>query len=153
MDWSSSLQGLAGGILIGLSATWLMATLGRIAGISGIIGNLITVRPRGDSAWRITFLLGLISGPMLLMLLGGNLGNVAGAPGEVIGQPAGGVVLMLVAGLLVGVGTGLGSGCTSGHGVCGLARLSPRSLAATLTFLATAIVTVFVVGQLSGGGA
>ncbi|MFO8047165.1 MAG: YeeE/YedE family protein [Halomonas sp.] len=153
MDWSSSLQGLAGGILIGLSATWLMATLGRIAGISGIIGNLITVRPEGDSAWRLTFLLGLISGPIVLILLGGGLGNVAGSPGDVIGAPAGGVVLMLIAGLLVGVGTGLGSGCTSGHGVCGLARLSPRSLAATLTFLVAAIITVYVVRHMIGGGA
>ncbi|MGM0983708.1 MAG: YeeE/YedE family protein [Pseudomonadota bacterium] len=153
MDWSSSLQGLAGGILIGLSATWLMATLGRIAGISGILGNLITLRPKGDSAWRLTFLLGLISGPIVLMLLGGGLGNVAGAPGEVVGEPAGGVALMLVAGLLVGLGTGIGSGCTSGHGVCGLARLSPRSLVATLTFLVAAIVTVFVVRHMIGGGA
>ncbi|MCE0733003.1 YeeE/YedE family protein [Halomonas sp. G15] len=153
MDWSSSLQGLAGGVLIGLSATWLMATLGRIAGISGIIGTLITARPKGDSAWRLTFLLGLISGPIVVMLLGGGLGNVAGAAGEVIGEPAGGVLLMLVAGLLVGLGTGLGSGCTSGHGVCGLARLSPRSLVATLTFLVMAIVTVFVVRHVIGGGA
>ncbi len=82
MDWSSSLQGLAGGVLIGLSATWLMATLGRIAGISGIIGTLITARPKGDSAWRVTFLLGMISGPIVVMLLGGGLGNVAGAAGE-----------------------------------------------------------------------
>ncbi|WP_282038429.1 YeeE/YedE family protein [Halomonas alimentaria] len=153
MDWSSSLQGLAGGVLIGLSATWLMATLGRIAGISGIIGTLITARPKGDSAWRLTFLLGLISGPIVVMLLGGGLGNVAGAAGEVIGEPAGGVLLMLVAGLLVGLGTGLGSGCTSGHGVCGLARLSPRSLVATLTFLVMAIITVFVVRHVIGGGA
>ncbi|MDR5891362.1 YeeE/YedE family protein [Halomonas mongoliensis] len=153
MDWSASLSGLAGGILIGLSATWLMATLGRIAGISGIVGSLVTVRPKGDSAWRLTFLLGLISGPILLMLLGGGLGNVAGAPGEVIGAPAGGVAVMLVAGLLVGVGTGIGSGCTSGHGVCGLSRLSPRSLVATLTFLVAAIITVYVVRHLIGGGA
>ena len=157
MDWSASLQGLFGGVLIGLSATWLMATLGRIAGISGIIGTLITARPRGDSAWRLTFLLGLISGPLLLMLFGGGLGNVAGVgvdvTGEVIGAPAGGVALMLIAGLLVGVGTGLGSGCTSGHGVCGLSRLSPRSLAATLTFLVAAIVTVYVMRHLIGGGA
>nr|WP_269816167.1 YeeE/YedE family protein [Halomonas sp. G15] len=130
-----------------------MATLGRIAGISGIIGTLITARPKGDSAWRLTFLLGLISGPIVVMLLGGGLGNVAGAAGEVIGEPAGGVLLMLVAGLLVGLGTGLGSGCTSGHGVCGLARLSPRSLVATLTFLVMAIVTVFVVRHVIGGGA
>ncbi|MFW6346499.1 MAG: YeeE/YedE family protein [Halomonas sp.] len=157
MDWSSSLQGLAGGILIGLSATWLMATLGRVAGISGIIGNLITVRPAGDSAWRVTFLLGLISGPVVLMLLGGGLGNVTGsgvdATGQVVGQPAGGVVLMLLAGLLVGVGTGLGSGCTSGHGVCGLSRLSVRSMVATVTFLVAAIITVYVVRHVIGGGA
>jgi uncharacterized membrane protein YedE/YeeE len=91
------------------------------------------------------------------MLLGGDLGNVAGGgldvTGEVIGQPAGGVPLMLLAGLLVGVGTGLGSGCTSGHGVCGLARLSVRSLVATITFLVAAIVTVFVVRHMIGGGA
>lgn len=153
MDWSATLHGLAGGILIGLSATWLMATLGRIAGISGIVGSLVTARPKGDSAWRLTFLLGLVSGPILLMLLGGGLGNVAGAPGEVIGAPAGGVAVMLVAGLLVGVGTGIGSGCTSGHGVCGLSRLSPRSLVATLTFLVAAIITVYVVRHLIGGGA
>ena len=157
MDWTASLQGLIGGILIGLSATWLMATLGRIAGISGILGTLITQRPRGDSAWRLAFLLGLVSGPVVLMLAGGGLGNVAGngvdVTGEVVGAPAGGVPLMLAAGLLVGLGTGIGSGCTSGHGVCGLARLSRRSLVATLTFLAAAIVTVFVVRHVIGGGA
>ncbi|MCH4563444.1 MULTISPECIES: YeeE/YedE family protein [Halomonas] len=153
MDVTASLQGLVGGVLIGLSATWLMATLGRIAGISGIIGNLITVRPKGDSAWRLTFLLGLISGPIVLMLLGGGLGNVAGSPDGVVGEPAGGVAAMLVAGVLVGAGTGLGSGCTSGHGVCGLSRLSVRSMVATVTFLVTAIVTVFVVRHLIGGGA
>ncbi|WP_412176382.1 YeeE/YedE family protein [Halomonas sp. HP20-15] len=129
-----------------------MATLGRIAGISGIIGTLVTARPKGDSAWRFAFLLGLISGPIVLVMLWGGLGNVAGAPGEVIGQPAGGVGRMLVAGLLVGVGTSLGSGCTSGHGVCGLARLSPRSLIATLVFLTVAMVTVFIVRHVFMGG-
>ncbi|WP_299236794.1 YeeE/YedE family protein [uncultured Halomonas sp.] len=157
MDWNSSLQGLAGGVLIGLSATWLMATLGRIAGISGIVGTLITARPKGDSVWRLTFVLGLISGPIVVMLLGGGLGNVAGdavdVTGRVIGEPAGGVALMLLAGLLVGLGTGLGSGCTSGHGVCGLSRLSVRSMVATVTFLVAAIVTVFVVRHVIGGGA
>lgn len=153
MDWTASLQGLIGGVLIGLSATWLMATLGRIAGISGIIGTLVTARPRGDSAWRLAFVLGLVSGPVVVLLAGGGLGNVAGAPGEVIGEPAGGVPLMLLAGLLVGLGTGLGSGCTSGHGVCGLARLSVRSMVATVTFLVAAIVTVFVVRHVIGGGA
>ncbi|MBT2801025.1 YeeE/YedE family protein [Halomonas sp. ISL-56] len=153
MDWMASLHGLAGGVLIGLSATWLMATLGRIAGISGIVGNLITQRrPKGDSAWRVAFLLGLISGSLVIMALGGGLGNVAGNPGGVIGAPAGGVGLMLVAGLLVGVGTGLGSGCTSGHGVCGLARLAPRSMAATGMFLLTALVTVYISRHLLGLG-
>ncbi|KXS36698.1 YeeE/YedE family protein [Modicisalibacter tunisiensis] len=153
MDMAASLHGLFGGVLIGLSAVWLMATLGRIAGISGILSGLIWERPEGDSAWRLAFLAGLIVGPMLLMLAGGNLGNVAGAPGAVIGAPIGGTGLMLVAGLLVGLGTGLGSGCTSGHGVCGLARLSPRSLAATLVFVAAAMLTVYGVRHVLGGGA
>lgn len=153
MDWNASLQGLVGGVLIGLSAVWLMATLGRIAGISGIVGSLVTTLPKGDSAWRVAFVLGLVSGPLLLIALGGGLGNVAGVPGAVVGEPAGGVGLMLVAGLLVGVGTGLGSGCTSGHGVCGLARLSPRSMVATVTFLVTAILTVYLVRHLFGGEA
>nr|WP_255200436.1 YeeE/YedE family protein [Halomonas titanicae] len=126
-----------------------MATLGRIAGISGIIGTLITTRPKGDSAWRLAFVLGLVSGPAVALFIGG-LGNVVNSPGEVIGQPSGGVPLMLVAGLLVGLGTGLGSGCTSGHGVCGLARLSMRSLVATVTFLIAAIITVFVVRHVMG---
>lgn len=151
MDIGASLSGLVGGILIGLSAIWLMGSLGRIAGISGILSGLLLERPRGDSAWRLAFLLGLVSGPAVLMLLGGELGNVAGAPDEVIGAPAGGVGLMVTAGLLVGVGTGIGSGCTSGHGVCGLARLSPRSLVATLTFLGVAMVTVFIMRHVLGG--
>lgn len=150
MDIGASLSGLVGGILIGLSAIWLMGSLGRIAGISGILSGLLLERPRGDSAWRLAFLLGLVSGPAVLMLLGGELGNVAGAPDEVIGAPAGGVGLMVTAGLLVGVGTGIGSGCTSGHGVCGLARLSPRSLVATLTFLGVAMVTVFIMRHVLG---
>ncbi|GAA0561531.1 YeeE/YedE family protein [Halomonas salifodinae] len=158
MDWSASLHGLVGGILIGLSATWLMGSLGRIAGISGILSGLVFERPKGDSAWRLTFLLGLISGPLLVMALGGGLGNVVGeagvdATGAVIGAPAGGVGLMIVAGLLVGLGTGIGSGCTSGHGVCGLSRLSARSLVATLTFLVMAMVTVYGVRHVVGGGA
>ncbi|MBZ5875764.1 MULTISPECIES: YeeE/YedE family protein [Chromohalobacter] len=151
MDIEASLSGLVGGILIGLSAIWLMGSLGRISGISGILSGLLLERPRGDSAWRLAFLLGLVCGPMVLMLLGGELGNVAGAPNEVIGAPAGGVGLMVIAGLLVGVGTGIGSGCTSGHGVCGLARLSPRSMAATLVFVLVAMLTVFVVRHVLGG--
>ena len=156
MDWTAAVQGLVGGVLIGLSATWLMAMLGRIAGISGILSNLITQGFKGDSAWRLAFLLGLISGPLVIVALGGGLGNAvvngAGSSGEVIGAPLGGVGLMLVAGLLVGVGTGLGSGCTSGHGVCGLARLAPRSMAATAMFLLTALATVYISRHLLGVG-
>jgi len=148
----ASVSGLAGGVLIGLSAVWLMAALGRIAGVSGIISGLLLERPAADFAWRLAFLLGLVSGPLALVLLNSDLGNVAGAPSAVIGVPAGGVGLMLLAGLLVGIGTGIGSGCTSGHGVCGLARLSRRSLFATLTFLLVAMATVFVVRHLVGGG-
>nr|WP_298377161.1 YeeE/YedE family protein [uncultured Halomonas sp.] len=157
MDVAASLHGLIGGMLIGLSAVWLMATLGRIAGISGILSGLLTGGSSGDSAWRLTFLLGLISGPIILMLLSSGLseglGNVVNAPAKVIGEPAGGIGLMLLAGLLVGVGTGIGGGCTSGHGVCGMARLSPRSIVATATFLLVAILTVYVTRHAIGGGA
>nr|WP_299244410.1 YeeE/YedE thiosulfate transporter family protein [uncultured Halomonas sp.] len=151
VDVTASLHGLIGGILIGLSAVWLMATLGRIAGISGILSGLLTRSSQGDSAWRLTFLLGLISGPLILMLLGSDLGNVASAPAKVIGEPVGGVGIMLLAGLLVGVGTGIGGGCTSGHGVCGLARVSTRSIVATLTFLLVAIITVYLMRHVIGG--
>lgn len=153
MDIAASLSGLLGGVLIGLSAVWLMATLGRIAGISGILSGLFYERGNSDSGWRLAFLLGLISGPLLLATLGGGLGNVAGDADAVIGEPVGGVGVMLLAGLLVGAGTGIGSGCTSGHGVCGLARLSPRSLAATLVFVAVAMLTVFVTRHLLEGNA
>ncbi|MDO0947401.1 YeeE/YedE family protein [Chromohalobacter israelensis] len=149
MGW---LQGALGGVLIGLSATLLMGLLGRIAGISGILSGLIFERG-GDRPWRLAFLLGLVSGPGLLMLSGVDWGNVAGDSGATIGAPASGLTTMLVAGLLVGLGTGLGSGCTSGHGVCGLARLSPRSMAATLVFVLVAMLTVFVARHLLGGSA
>lgn len=127
---------LAGGGLIGAAAVLLMALEGRIAGISGIVGGLLPPTPASDKGWRIAFLVGLIGGPVLVAL-------ALGIPA--VGAPMVGVGGALLAGALVGVGTGLGSGCTSGHGVCGLARLSPRSLAATLTFMATAALTVLLV--------
>jgi hypothetical protein len=122
-------MGLAGGGCIGLGAVLLMAGNGRIAGISGITAGLLPPgrdRAGRDWAWRAAFLAGIMLGPLPV---GWALGHSA------IGAPAVGMALLVPAGLLVGFGTGLGSGCTSGHGVCGLARLSPRSLAATLTFL------------------
>ena len=131
--WSA----LAGGLLIGLAAAALILFNGRIAGISGIAGGLL--RPeRGDTGWRVAFLLGLIGAP-LVYLLGGPLPEV---------QVEAGTATLIAAGLLVGVGTRYGAGCTSGHGVCGLSRLSPRSLAATLAFMLAGFATVFVVRHL-----
>ncbi|GED42522.1 YeeE/YedE family protein [Cobetia marina] len=149
MDMMSSMKGLAGGVLIGLSAVMLMAFLGRIAGISGITrGALLESGP--DRRWRIAFVLGLISGPLLLVLFNLDWGNVAEGTDALIGDPTSGVLSMMFAGLLVGMGTGIGGGCTSGHGVCGIARLSPRSLVATGVFVAIAMLTVFVTRHLLG---
>jgi len=132
---------LLGGVLIGAAAVLLMAALGRIAGISGIAGSLLR-RGVADRGWRIAFVLGLLLAPMLLWLLRGDSG---------IGMPQVGLPWMALAGLLVGFGTGIGSGCTSGHGVCGIARLSPRSLLATAVFMLFGIATVYVVRHLTGG--
>ncbi|QCG99121.1 YeeE/YedE family protein (plasmid) [Azospirillum sp. TSA2s] len=129
-----------GGLLIGLSAALLWVAKGRIAGISGILGGFGALRP-GDIAWRALFLVGLMTAPLLYGAAGGALPESASHTGP---------TLLIVAGLLVGFGTRLGSGCTSGHGVCGLARLSPRSLAATALFMVSAAVTVFVVRYLIG---
>ncbi len=133
------LPGLAGGVLIGLAVVLLMATLGRVTGISGIIGSLLPPNPVSDRGWRLMFILGLVLGPVLVMALTGQSG---------IGQVTDSTTLVIVAGLLVGVGTAIGSGCTSGHGVCGLSRFSMRSLVATLTFMAAGIITVAVVRHL-----
>jgi uncharacterized membrane protein YedE/YeeE len=135
------LGALCGGVLIGLSAVVLMAALGRIAGISGIASGLLG---GGDRGWRLAFVLGLLAGPLLLLWLRGDSG---------IGAPQVGLPWMALAGLLVGFGTRLGGGCTSGHGVCGIARLSPRSLLATAVFMVFGIATVFVLRHLSGVGA
>ena len=120
-----------GGALIGLAATLLMLLTGRIAGISGILGDLVDLAS-ADRMWRLAFLAGLIAAP--LVFAAGRHGLSAPTmPGWSI---------VIAAGLLVGVGTRLGSGCTSGHGICGIARLSPRSIAATLTFIAVAMLVV-----------
>ena len=132
---------LLGGALIGAAAVLLMAGIGRIAGISGIVGGALE-RPRGDTAWRWLFLAGLIGGAGLHRLF---------AADPIVPRADFPVAALLIAGLLVGVGTRLGSGCTSGHGVCGLARLSPRSLVATATFMVAGIVTVWLVRHGLGG--
>ncbi|MSP48414.1 MAG: YeeE/YedE family protein [Alphaproteobacteria bacterium] len=134
------LTSLLGGGLIGLAATLLLLLNGRIAGISGIMAGAIAA-PGPERDWRTAFLVGLIFGPVTFAFFGGTL------PQPVL--PA--LPIVVVAGLLVGFGTRLGGGCTSGHGVCGLARLSPRSLAATATFVVAAMATVFLVRLLGGG--
>jgi len=133
-----------GGVLIGLSAVFLMAALGRVAGISGIASGLLAGAEPSDRGWRLAFVVGLVAGPLLLSLAQGDSG---------IGVPQVGWPWMAAAGLLVGFGTRLGSGCTSGHGVCGIARLSPRSLVATMVFMVFGVATVFVVRHLLGGAA
>ncbi|MFP4518837.1 MAG: YeeE/YedE family protein [Oceanicaulis sp.] len=125
-----------GGALIGLAAVILMAGNGRIAGISGIAGGLIGPRQgAGERGWRAAFIIGLVAAPLLYMAFG---------PAIEVTIPAS-TPLLIAAGLLVGVGTQLGSGCTSGHGVCGISRLSARGIAATLTFMATGAIAVFLV--------
>ncbi len=139
IDWNNFTPwaALAGGILLGLASAMFILVNGRILGISGIVGGLL--RPTaGDAGWRISFVLGMLAAPLLYML-------VAGPVPATIDAGWGTVVL---AGLLVGVGTRYGSGCTSGHGVCGLSRLSPRSLAATLSFMGAGFAIVFLVRHL-----
>ncbi len=130
---------LAGGVLIGLAAAAFVLLLGRIAGISGMLGGLI--ERAADWPLRLAFVLGLIAAPAAYALLSGSL-----PVPEITASP----LTLGVAGLMVGVGTRYASGCTSGHGVCGLSRLSPRSLVATLTFMAAGFATVFVVRHLLG---
>lgn len=141
IDWAhfTPLAALAGGALIGLAAAMFVLLNGRIAGISGVLGGLL--RPsRGDVAWRAAFLLGLVGAPCVHLLF-------AALPSVRIDADYGALIL---AGLLVGVGTRYGAGCTSGHGVCGLSRLSFRSLVATAAFMGAGFATVFVVRHLFG---
>lgn len=143
MNDFTPLSALLGGALIGLSASALLAFTGRIAGISGIVGGLL--RPRaGDIGWRAAFALGLFSGGGILRLLDPSALALPGLPG---------LPVVVLAGLLVGVGTHLGNGCTSGHGVCGISRGSRRSLVATLAFMLTGMLTVWLTrGFLRGAG-
>lgn len=131
-----------GGALIGLSAALLLWAKGRVAGISGIAGGIIYPE-KGDMDWRIVFVVGLIIGGFIYQVVG--LGAGVQHIEAVVDTP-----WLIVAGLLVGIGTTVGTGCTSGHGICGLARRSPRSLVATLTFMISAIVTVFIIRHILG---
>ena len=138
---SMGVTALAGGVLIGLSATLLLWLNGRVAGVSGILSGVLLPKS-GDIAWRAMFLAGLIVAAGVYMAL------VPGAPVPRTDFPRAGLV---VAGLLVGFGTRMANGCTSGHGVCGIARLSMRSLVAVMTFMLTAIATTFVVRHVWSG--
>ncbi|MBB3194886.1 YeeE/YedE family protein [Roseateles terrae] len=141
IDWQAFTPwaSLAGGVLIGLAAALLALLNGRIAGISGIVGGLLAPRSH-ETSWRLAFVLGLIASPAVYALL-----TTVPAPSVSASGP-----VLAVAGLLVGLGTRYGSGCTSGHGVCGLSRRSPRSLAATVAFMAAGFLTVFIVRHLLG---
>lgn len=139
----SPIASLLGGALIGLSAAFLMALNGRVAGISGITAGLLSwEKPGPDAGWRLAFVVGLILAPPLLAAAGLFVAPIV----FVVPMP-----LMIVAGLLVGFGTVLGNGCTSGHGVCGIARLSGRSLAATAVFMIAGMATVYVMRHILGG--
>lgn len=141
IDWPhfDPVAALIGGLLIGASAALFAALNGRVAGISGIVGGLL--RPaNGDLGWRLAFIAGLIAAPIIFTLL-----HKMPAPTIDASWP-----LLIAAGLLVGIGTRYGAGCTSGHGICGVSRLSPRSLLATALFVATGFATVFIVRHLLG---
>lgn len=134
MSEPTIIGGLLGGVLIGLAAALLLLLNGRIAGISGILGGIIKSDVPGERIWRLAFICGLMIGAALFAFIRGGFALRLQAEGP----------MLIVAGLLVGFGTRLSSGCTSGHGVCGLARRSPRSLAATMIFMIVAALTVFM---------
>ncbi len=142
IDWNhfTPWASLAGGLLLGLASALFILVNGRILGISGILGGLLTRKP-SDAGWRVAFMLGMLAAPATLAWI---------SPAGLIATPRidAGYVAVVIAGLLVGYGTRLGSGCTSGHGVCGLSRLSPRSLVATGSFMAAGFAIVYVMRHL-----
>lgn len=136
IDWANftALESTLGGVLIGLAAVLLMAFNGRIMGVSGIASAAIS--GGAGRSWRIAFLIGTILGPVVYLSAFGTIEMVMVAS----------LPLLAVAGLLVGLGTAIGSGCTSGHGICGISRFSVRSIGATISFVAAGMVTVFIIG-------
>jgi uncharacterized membrane protein YedE/YeeE len=134
-------QSLAGGALIGLAAVLLMGTMGRIMGATGILAGFLKPTSFSDWIWRAIVLLGMISGPIAIMLTTGTMPAV---------QVPTSAPMLIVGGVIVGIGVTYSSGCTSGHGVCGMARLSPRSIAATLTFMLTTAITVYFIRHIFG---
>ena len=132
---------LAGGVLIGVASTLLMLFVGRVMGATGILAGLFQPSSGEDFAWRATLLAGMVTGPAIVWLISGEMPAI---------QLPISTAALVIGGLIVGVGVTFGSGCTSGHGVCGMARLSPRSIVATLTFMAFTFATVFVVRHVIG---
>ncbi|SFV09564.1 YeeE/YedE family protein [Pseudoduganella namucuonensis] len=141
IDWTgfTPLAAAAGGVLIGSAAAMMLLLNGRVAGVSGIVAGVLAPR-KGDTGWRVAFVLGLVASPLLYSVF------VALPPARIDA----GYGALIAAGLLVGVGTRYGAGCTSGHGVCGVSRLSPRSVVATLVFMAAGFATVHVLRHLIG---
>lgn len=135
------LQSLFGGTLIGLASVLLMMTLGRVMGATGIVAGLLAPANREDWLWRAVLVAGMVTGPVAMMALTGQMPAV---------QVPMGPATLIIGGVVVGIGVVFGAGCTSGHGVCGLARLSPRSLVATVTFMLTTGITVYVVRHVMG---
>ncbi len=135
-------QSLGGGVLIGLAAVLLMLSLGRIMGATGILAGILAPASSSDFTWRVVLLAGIVAGPVVVLLATGALPEVS-VPVSTLA--------LIIGGLLVGVGVTFGAGCTSGHGVCGMARLSKRSIVATLTFMLTTGITVFVIRHVIGG--
>jgi uncharacterized protein len=135
-------QSLAGGALIGLASVLLMLTLGRIMGATGLLAGVLTPSAHPASSWRIALLAGMVSGPLAVLAITGQMPEI---------QVPVSMPMLLIGGLLVGIGVTYGSGCTSGHGVCGMARLSRRSIAATITFMLTTGITVYVIRHVVGG--
>lgn len=141
MENFTPVSGLIGGIIIGLAATLLLWFNGRIAGISGIFNGLVTNKKNHDTFWRLLFVLGMVAGGFASQHFAAPSYQPLNAP----------LWILIVSGLLIGFGTSMGSGCASGHGVCGLGRLSKRSLVAVLTFFSVALLTTFVTRHIFGG--
>ena len=137
IDWANFtlLNSFIGGILIGIAAIIIILTNGRIMGISGILGNLITLKETDQRYWRIAFLLGVLIGPLIFTILFK----------EIKSEMVANTTFLIISGFLVGFGTSLGNGCTSGHGICGLSRFSIRSIVATLVFVISGMITVYLI--------
>ena len=135
-------QSLAGGVLIGLAAVMLMGTMGRVMGATGILAGILQPSKLSDWSWRVAVVLGMVSGPVAVLAITGQFPAV---------QVPVSTPMLVIGGFIVGIGVTFGAGCTSGHGVCGMARLSPRSIAATLTFMLTTGITVYVIRHVLGG--